>query len=90
MYTSNGGNTMYLVITKASVSIPGDERSRTNPGHGYPAHTEHYDKVEFFDEQSDFEARLITLKDRKTEYRAFSNAMELIPEFETTVKLNLK
>ena len=81
---------MHLIITKASVHIPGDERSRTNPGHGYPAHTEHYDKVEFFDEPSDFEARLVILEERKAGYRAFSNAQELIPEFETVVKLNLK
>lgn len=29
------------VLENHSVFIPGDERSRTNPGHGYPAHTEH-------------------------------------------------
>jgi len=28
----------YLVFS--SITIPGDERSRTNPGHGYPEHTE--------------------------------------------------
>lgn len=32
----------YVIIKTVSVNIPGDERSRTNPGHGYPAHTEHY------------------------------------------------
>ncbi len=26
----------YAAIIKGSVTIPGDERSRTNPGHGYP------------------------------------------------------
>lgn len=29
----------YAVIFTDSVTIPGDERSRTNPGHGYPEHT---------------------------------------------------
>lgn len=29
-----------------SVHIPGDERSRTNPGHGYPAHTDTFDDIE--------------------------------------------
>jgi|APSaa5957512535_1039671.scaffolds.fasta_scaffold123738_2 hypothetical protein len=28
-----------LVYKTDSQHIPGDERSRTNPGHGYPAHT---------------------------------------------------
>lgn len=30
----------YAILEQRSISIPGDERSRTNPGHGYPASTE--------------------------------------------------
>ena len=30
----------YAIIEFDSVWVPGDERSRTNPGHGYPEHTE--------------------------------------------------
>lgn len=30
----------YALIEKVSTYIPGDERSRTNPGHGYPEHYE--------------------------------------------------
>lgn len=33
-------NVEYIVIEKHSVWVPGDERSRTHPGHGYPAHYE--------------------------------------------------
>lgn len=29
-----------MVYETSSYTIPGDERSRTNPGHGYPEHTE--------------------------------------------------
>lgn len=32
----------YAALVTKSVTIPGDERSRTNPGHGYPEHTETY------------------------------------------------
>jgi hypothetical protein len=35
-----------LIYDKKSVHIPGDERSRTNPGHGYPEHTEEFDSFE--------------------------------------------
>jgi hypothetical protein len=28
-----------IILKQNSVTIPGDERSRTNPGHGYPEHT---------------------------------------------------
>jgi len=36
-----------VVVTKGSVHVPGDERSRTNPGHGYPAHDVDYHDVEY-------------------------------------------
>ncbi len=29
----------WAILDFSSISIPGDERSRTNPGHGYPAHS---------------------------------------------------
>lgn len=32
----------FAVLVESSYTVPGDERSRTNPGHGYPEHTEHY------------------------------------------------
>ena len=32
----------YAIVLKNSYSVPGDERSRTNPGHGYPAHDVKY------------------------------------------------
>lgn len=39
----------FAVIYKSeSVYIEGDERSRTNPGHGYPARTETYESFEHY------------------------------------------
>lgn len=35
-----------IIYDKVSVYIEGDERSRTHPGHGYPAHTETYNSFE--------------------------------------------
>lgn len=32
--------THYAALVPKSITIPGDERSRTNPGHGYPESTE--------------------------------------------------
>lgn len=37
-----------LLFDKQSVYIPGDERSRTNPGHGYPGGTEYYNTYQYF------------------------------------------
>lgn len=37
-----------LVYSSSSVFIPGDERSRTNPGHGYPERYETYNSFEHY------------------------------------------
>lgn len=38
----------YMILKFESMYIPGDERSRTNPGHGYPAHHERIVKYEVY------------------------------------------
>lgn len=30
----------WAIITGSTITVPGDERSRQSPGHGYPEHTE--------------------------------------------------
>ena len=35
----------WAVFVNKSRHIPGDERSRQCPGHGYPAHTERYTEI---------------------------------------------
>lgn len=43
----------YAILEQRSVHIPGDERSRTHPGHGYPASTEQvWDYIVFPDKAS--------------------------------------
>lgn len=54
----------YAILFFGSIHIPGDERSRTNPGHGYPEHTEtKVDYVVFPDRQS-WEAEIKDLTTR--------------------------
>lgn len=64
----------YAVIESDSVHIPGDERSRTNPGHGYPAHTKSFISYKAFvsleelkhfllvNEQSTYKKQYVVLK----------------------------
>lgn len=37
-----------IVYESNSVYIEGDERSKTNPGHGYPAHTETFNSFKHY------------------------------------------
>jgi hypothetical protein len=45
----------YAVIIFGSYTVPGDERSRTNPGHGYPEHTESTAEYIAFDSRDEWE-----------------------------------
>ena len=42
------GKEFYAAFVNDSYHVEGDERSRTNPGHGYPAHNIEYTRVEEF------------------------------------------
>lgn len=48
-------NPHWAIVSTTSITIPGDERSRTNPGHGYPEHTETYITYEAFTSQAEWE-----------------------------------
>lgn len=52
------GGPHWAIVSETSAHIPGDERSRTNPGHGYPAHTETFITYEAFTSKEDWEAEI--------------------------------
>jgi hypothetical protein len=79
---------MWLIITKQRVYIPGDERSRSNPGHGYPASYESYDSVEKF-ETNQFEKYKNRLRDlilNKTPYETYKAESVTVSH---TIELNI-
>lgn len=43
----DGHHYAILTFTSQHVHIPGDERSRTNPGHGYPAEDRTFNSTEY-------------------------------------------
>jgi hypothetical protein len=48
----------WAIIEQTSVTIPGDERSRTNPGHGYPESTSTYFNYIAFTNETEFVSEL--------------------------------
>lgn len=63
----------YAVFVKTSTSVPGDQRSRDFPGHGYGAHTvDHTEVIEFKDRDKFVEwINRNSIGYYKTEFRAF-------------------
>ena len=57
-----------LLLTDLRVHIPGDERSRTNPGHGYPAHDVSYMSVEVNDSERSLEESILVHDRAKRAY----------------------
>jgi len=60
----------YVILTGSSIHIPGDERSRTNPGHGYPASTEYHINYQIYDKKEDWEEQIRILTDRRESFKA--------------------
>lgn len=46
----------FAALVKTSTNVEGDERSRTHPGHGYPAHTVEGLEIVKFHDQTEMEA----------------------------------
>lgn len=54
----------YAIIEERSVSIPGDERSASHPGHGYPATTEQVWNYIVFPDRASWEAEIVARETR--------------------------
>jgi hypothetical protein len=79
-----------LVYKQHSVYHEGDERSRTHPGHGYPAYTEVFTKAEHYvtENYGVWETEVKRLAEKKEQFVAF--AVEHLAEIVTTVRIEIK
>ena len=76
----------YAVLVEESVYIEGDERSRTNPGHGYPAHTQNYSTFREFKDQKEL-LDWVRISGKHTKYKAIQyTELEIITEVKIKVE----
>ena len=77
----------YAILYPESTTVPGDERSRTNPGHGYPEHTVENWRMEVYPTREEWEAEI--LKESSSEFgRRKFKAIRAIPaSINVTVKV---
>lgn len=57
--------TQYLALYETTQYVEGDERSRTHPGHGYPAHTTTSNTYEEFATEADMLAWVASEETKK-------------------------
>jgi hypothetical protein len=77
----------FAAIEFDSIYIPGDERSRTNPGHGYPASSEPISRYISFENK---EAMLAWVQER--EFPKFGSAKknyQIIESFPQTINIKI-
>jgi transposase len=60
----------YAIITIKITFHDGDERSRTNPGHGYPAYSEETLEYRVFYNKNEWEREIERLTQLSTRFRA--------------------
>jgi hypothetical protein len=82
----------YAIIEFSRITIPGDERSRTHPGHGYPESTEDVQNYIVFTDRKEWEAEI---EKRTAEQRLYSSSRQFVPiiakrpKVETSVKVSI-
>lgn len=57
----------YVILTFSTITIPGDERSRTHPGHGYPESTQHVVEYVVYETEEAWKAEIRRLSTDKYE-----------------------
>jgi hypothetical protein len=65
----------WAIITTTSTYVPGDERSRTNPGHGYPEHTVESINYDAYTDYAKFQAAV----EHKVRYHTTFKAVHVTP-----------
>ncbi len=78
----------YAIITTNKIYIPGDERPRTNPGHGYPEHYQETIDYEAYTDFIKFENRITDLVRRNVIFNAIY-ALPVTVETNVSVKVKL-
>jgi len=66
----------WAIIEFSLIHVPGDERSRTHPGHGYPAHTETQITYKAFTDEDEW---AFAVEELERQGRVEYKAMKVIP-----------
>lgn len=80
----------FAVIIERSIHHEGDERSRTHPGHGYPAYTETVKEFKEFKDEAEFRAWVEREESRKYGREKYRPIAFKAVDVKTTLSFNIK
>ncbi len=78
----------WAIVTQISITTPGDERSRTNPGHGYPESTDTYLVYKAYTDEGEWKQAIIDLEEERYTHKSYV-AMKVNPAV-ITKNVNVK
>lgn len=80
----------YAILYNEQIHHEGDERSRTNPGHGYPAYTETVEKFKSFDTEEQLLTWIMTNNKRSYNKATFKAIRYEFIDVKEEVKITLQ
>ena len=80
----------WVILEDSSVNVPGDERSRTNPGHGYPAHSVNYMVYTAYSNAVEWRRDILKREKNDNHYRTKYRAFKVYPaEIKVSVSVDV-
>ena len=80
----------YAVTFESSQTIPGDERSRTHIGHGYPEHTVSTQELKIFKDEDEFKSWIRDEANRSYGKRAYTALYCTPVQVTTEIKVSIQ
>lgn len=77
------------IIESSSIYVPGDERSRTNPGHGYPGGSEAVITLKVTDNEAVWKEEIGQLTTARYNYRSFKAVKITVAEVNISVDVKV-
>ena len=80
----------YVILEFSSFYVPGDQRSRDAPGHGYPEHDEQTVSYNVYASKDEWEAEIVRRTQEKYPSRDWAPLICRKAEIEVKVLVNVK
>lgn len=79
----------YAIAHFSSITIPGDERSKTHPGHGYPEYSQNTTDLRIYKDKTAWEAEITRLTNNRYSSSNWAALILRRPNINSTVTITI-
>ena len=80
----------HVILAFSTITVPGDERSRTHPGHGYGEHTETTTSIAVYATRDAWLAEIERLTSERHGHKDWVACILHVPAVTTSVKVDVR